>query len=634
MQFPAGDLLEQRKGGNNVFKALGQEIIRDRISAVIIVSNHQLEEHMFQGAVYFKNGEPSASITSSPNKQFSIEAFEEIERLAGEASSDVHFHEANVALIYEVIDQFPHSVLSYELDKQINEDEWWRAARLNTHHMKFDGDSHEQEFIELEFARKRNNNNRESIETVTLHRGEGYWFPSSSNIFIQPILEHFQSNSFTILSIICDSNRSPTIFDSIQLIDYKNQSEETFLSEVEKRCFGVDLGCIYIQDFEMASVVYGEQFALHILRDIIDFCRAQRFILFLSYDHELTDPRTSAKISQMANEIGPVDLRSWAEDVENIPFNIEHDLYSDDEQHWFEAQLELMVDVQESKMTTFTPQEGGSINLDEHDRNEILHSMKDALDGFTNPSIEGMSMVNNQPINEDNHVSSPQPWSVQPNEINRYEGRFVSESTPIGLTSNVEVPISIRSKKKDVPKKKPRQRGVQKQTVRKPAPQLPQTSVQPTSRKEIGQDGARFDDFKLPGIEIKKALTPQSIQHSVSQQERKLSSTPKRKQPMHVRSLEDVVLQPSTNSEPQFPPEMKTPFKLPQKNKETLQTFQAEPLNTSSMSPRESSSQKQYEKSIEEVSTAWEKSELKSLYKAQTLYDEKGKKLKAFKGGY
>ena len=185
-----------------------------------------------------------------------------------------------------------------------------------------------------------------------------------------------------------------------------------------------------------------------------------------------------------------------------------------------------------------------------------------------------------------------------------------------------------------MPKKKPRQRGVQKQTVRKPAPQLPQTSVQPTSRKEIGQDGARFDDFKLPGIEIQKALTPQSIEHSVSQQERKLSSTPKRKQPMHVRSLDDVVLQPSTNSEPQFPREMRTPFKLPQKNKETLQTFQAEPLNTSSMSPRESSSQKQYEKSIEEVSTAWEKSELKNLYKAQTLYDEKGKKLKAFKGGY
>ena len=54
VNLPRGDLLETRKGGLDVFRSLGQEIIRDNISAVVHFSHQSNKEHAYEGAVLQK----------------------------------------------------------------------------------------------------------------------------------------------------------------------------------------------------------------------------------------------------------------------------------------------------------------------------------------------------------------------------------------------------------------------------------------------------------------------------------------------------------------------------------------------------------------------------------------------------
>lgn len=625
MHLPTGDLLEKRRGGIDVLRTLGQEIIREKISAVLHIISDETDDSAFEGAIYFKNGQPHLSIASQLGESFGVDAFELIQIQAEKSNVTIAFHEANVALIYSVQDLYPPSVLLFDLisSEHIGSTDWWKNVRYQTHHMRFDTKDLAHDFASLEFSRKRNE--KQNTQLIRgLERGTAYSFPSIGQINIPPILGYLQQTGCHILEI---SNRpsSSTHFECIHVGQHQQHELQQILSTIEHSMFGVDFGCIFLLDFELFVVVHGELFALELLRSTVDLCRERRFTMFIGFDSDVLDQKTTAKVHQATNQLETTTIQMWAEHPEEMSLDSFHENYTDEEEHWFEAQLELMAQSDAS----FEPQntfglEGGSSKLSDELRAEVADSLKGALDSFSNPSIQNtQSSVD---------LSGLETWRSMSNHPHVQPGKFVSESKIYEDPNQHQISWkSMRTSSQNDKHKAVKIRKVQKQPQRKPNPVLPETKVQKSAPKEIGFRHTPIDELSLPEIKKPHKLPPNVIQESYERQER-LAPPQSSKLPLHMQGIGESLSNSDYASNASFPhTQAPSKLKFEDSPKEAIESHMAED-HSSLIASREKATYAQQKKSLDEISKKWAVDIKKSQSNAQVLYDEQGRKLKFFGG--
>lgn len=623
VHLPTGDLLEKRKGGTDVLRALGQEIIREKHSAVLHFMAEKEGESAFEGAIYFKNGLPNLAIASFHQDFFGIDAFELIQEISQLANCTISLHEANVALIYSVVDEHPKSVLKFEMEseEQLQSSNWWKNVRYQTHHMRFDTKDLAAEFAELEFSRKRNEKQHSQI-IQGLERGEAYSFPNDAQMNLPPILEYLQQSGCHILEI---SNQpiSSSHFEHVQVGLHHQHAMIGVLESIEHAMFGVEFGCIFLRDFELLSVVHGEFFALDFLRSTVDFCREQRYTLFISFDVDVLDQKTTAKLKQATTQLDPLTIRLWAEHPEEIPIHSLHEEYNDEEEHWFEAQLELMAQPEGALEPQFARSlEGGSSKVSDVLRAEVTDSLKGALKSFSNPSDSEVKLHADSTDFESFKSISNHP-NIQP-------GKYVSESKIYeGPHQNQTNWNNMRKTSTKDKKKNVKIRKVQMMPQRKPVPNLPETMMPNLAPKEIGFRHTPIDQLSMPDIKKPVKLPLRVIEASHERQERISTSQPP-KLPLHMQGIGESITNSDYVSNAKFP-QTQTPSKLKfdDSSKDAIQTHLAED-HSSPIPSREKSTYTQQKKSLDEISEKWALDVKKSQSNPQVLYDEKGRKLKFF----
>lgn len=623
VHLPTGDLLEKRKGGADVLRTLGQEIMREKHSAVLHFMTENESESAFEGAIYFKNGLPNLAIASFHQDFFGIDAFELIQERAQLANCTISLHEANVALIYNVLDEHPKSVLQFELesDEQLQSSNWWNNVRYQTHHMRFDTKDLAAEFASLEFSRKRNEKQHSQIHP-RFERGEAYSFPNVAQMNIPPILDYLQQSGCHILEI---SNRpiSSSHFEHVQVGLHHQHAMNGVLESIEHAMFGVEFGCIFLRDFELLSVVHGELFALELLRSTVDLCREHRFTLFISFDVDVLDQKTTAKLHQATTQLDPMTIRLWAEHPEEIPIHSLHDEYSEEEEHWFEAQLELMAQPEGALEPQFAiGLEGGSSKVSDELRAEVTDSLKGALKTFSNPS--------NSEVNLHADSTDFESWKSISNHPHIQPGKYVSESKiyedphQYQTTWNNMRKTSPKDKKMNV-----KIRKVQKMPQRKPVPSLPETMMPNLAPKEIGFRHTPIEQLSMPEMKKPHKLPQHVIEASHERQERISTSQPP-KLPLYMQGIGEGITNSDYISNATFP-QTQSPSKLKfdDSSKDAIQTHLAED-HSSPIPSREKSTYTQQKKSLDEISEKWALDVKKSQSNSQALYDEKGRKLKFF----
>lgn len=623
VQLPTGDLLEKRKGGADVLRTLGQEIMREKHSAVLHFMTENEGESAFEGAIYFKNGLPNLAIASFHQDFFGIDAFELIQERAQLANCTISLHEANVALIYNVLDEHPKSVLQFELesDEQLQSSNWWNNVRYQTHHMRFDTKDLAAEFASLEFSRKRKEKLHSQIHQ-RFERGEAYSFPNVAQMNIPPILDYLQQSGCHILEI---SNQpiSSSHFEHVQVGLHHQHAMNGVLESIEHAMFGVEFGCIFLRDFELLSVVHGELFALELLRSTVDLCREQRFTMFISFDVDVLDQKTTAKLHQATTQLDPLTIRLWAEHPEEIPIHSLHDEYSEEEEHWFEAQLELMAQPEGALEPQFAiGLEGGSSKVSDELRAEVTDSLKGALKTFSTPSDSEVNL----------HADSTdfESWKSISNHPHIQPGKYVSESKiyedphQYQTTWNNLRNTSTKDKKKNV-----KIRKVQKMPQRKPVPSLPETMMPNLAPKEIGFRHTPIEQLSMPEMKKPHKLPQHVIDASHERQERISTSQPP-KLPLYMQGIGEGITNSDYVSNAAFP-QTQSPSKLKfdEPSKDAIQTHLAED-HSSPIPSREKSTYIQQKKSLDEISEKWALDVKKSQSISQALYDEKGRKLKFF----
>ena len=625
VNLPRGDLLETRKGSHDVFRSLGQEIIRDKISAVVHFSQQLNEEDGYEGAVYFKNGEPHLAMVYREEPMFSLDAFEFLEHHSKEMDCKISLHEANVALIYEALDAFPNSVLHFdtESDQQNIDDQWWKSVRYQTHHMKFDSTDLEHEFVGLEFAQKRHSN-RSSHANVNLERGRSYSIPTHVQNTLSPILLHLQSYGFQVVEIL-NRQQSTSPFEHIFHSSKEHQDVEQLLEKIEEKFFGVQFGCVVLYEFELLSMVRGDLIALDILRNIADFCMESRHLFFVSFDTDLLDQKTTAKLQQVALSIDPVTLRSWSEEPDGIPVDGVFEDYDAEAEHWFEAQLEFMTHSDSQPSPERTEEfEGGSSQISDVQRAEVAQSLRGALDSFSNPSSSQLS-------NQDVHLNG-KDWKPYMMETDIIQGKFVSESK-VFSEEQVHADWQRRTTKtQPLPvRKEPKVRRVQKQGMRKPEPKLPPTPVSKITPKEISQRWEHIENFTLPSIK-KPHKFPESSINKAAEYQQNINEDALPKIPLEMRGLKDG-LNNSNFLEDASLPEPKGPRKLAFDSLSAIkESDEVNSLHKENKQTRNTARYAHEPKSIDEISKIWDASIKKRQEIRHTLYDERGNKLGKFGG--
>lgn len=625
VNLPRGDLLETRKGGHDVFRSLGQEIIRDNISAVVHFSQQSNEEQEYEGAVYFKNGEPHLAIVHRDETMFSLDAFEFLEHRSKEMDCKISLHEANVALIYETLDAFPNSVLHFDIEsnQQNIDDQWWKSVRYQTHHMKFDSTDLEEEFAGLEFAQKRQSN-RANDANVQLERGRSYSFPTPVQNTFSPVLLHLQSYGFQVVELL--HGQEPTSpFEHILYSSKEYQDAGLLLEKIEEKFFGVQFGCVVLHEFELLSMVQGELVALDILRNLSDYCMESRHVFFVSFDIDLLDQKTTAKIQQIAASIDAISLRTWSEEPDSIPIEGIFEDYDAEAEHWFEAQLEFMAHSDSMpSLENLEEFEGGSSQISDVQRAEVTQSLRGALDSFSNPSSSLQS--------QQNELLERKEWKPYMMQTNIIQGKFVSESK---VFSEEEIHAdwqrrTTNTKPKQV-RKKPKIRRVQRQTIRKPEPTLPPTSVSKITPKEIGQRWEHIENISLPSIKKPHKL-PESSINKAAEFQNNINDDALPKIPLEMRSIKDG-LNNSNIVEDASLPEPQRPRKLAFDSQSTFEdSSEAHSLHEKNIQTRNTATYAHQPKSIDEISNNWETTIKKSQSMRHTLYDERGNKLNKFGG--
>ena len=625
VNLPRGDLLETRKGSHDVFRSLGQEIIRDKISAVIHFSQQSNAEDEYEGAVYFKNGEPHLAIVHRAEPMFSLDAFEFLEHRSKEMDCKISLHEANVALIYETLDAFPNSVLHFDIEsnQQNIDDQWWKSVRYQTHHMKFDSTDLEDEFVGLEFAQKRHLN-RTSHANVNLERGRSYSIPTHVQNTLSPILLHLQSYGFQVVEIL-NRQQLTSPFEHILHSSKEHQDVVQLLEKIEEKFFGVQFGCVVLHEFELLSMVQGELIALDILRNIADFCMESRHLFFVSFDTDLLDQKTTAKLQQLATSIDAITLRSWSEEPDSIPIEGVFEDYDVEAEHWFEAQLEFMAHSDSLPSPERTEEfEGGSSQISDVQRAEVAQSLRGALDSFSNPSS---SLHSHQDA-----LLDGKDWRPYMMQTDIVQGKFVSESK---VFSEEQVDADWQRRTTKTPpspvRKEPKVRRVQKQTMRKPEPTLPPTPVSKITPKEIGQRWEHIENFSLPSIKKPHKLPESSINRAAEYQHN-INDDVLPRIPLEMRGLKDG-LNNSNFIEEASLPEPRGPRKLAFDDPSAFNdSNEANSLHKENNQTRNTATYAHEPKSIDEISKIWDASIKKSQAIRHTLYDERGNKLNKFGG--
>lgn len=625
VNLPRGDLLETRKGGHDVFRSLGQEIIRDKISAVVYFLQQTNKEDEYEGAVYFKNGEPHLAIVHREEPMFSLDAFEFLEHRSKEMNCKISLHEANVALIYETLDAFPNSVLLFDIesDQQNIDDQWWKSVRYQTHHMKFDSADLEDEFVGLEFAQKRQSN-RTSDADVNLERGRSYSIPTHVQNTLSPILLHLQSHGFQVVEIL-NRQQSTSPFEHILHSSKEHQDVGQLLEKIEEKFFGVQFGCVVLHEFELLAMVQGELIALDLFRNIADFCMETRHLFFVSFDTDLLDQKTTAKLQQIATSIDPITLRSWSEEPDSIPVDGVFEDYDAEAEHWFEAQLEFMA--QSDSLPSperFEEFEGGSSAISDVQRAEVTQSLRGALDSFSNPSSSSHS--------HQDALLDGKDWKPYMMQTDIIQGKFVSESK---VYSEEQVHADWQrqtTKTQSIPvRKEPKIRRVQKQTMRKPEPSLPPTPVSKITPKEIGQRWENIENLSLPSIKKPHKLPVSSI-NKAAEYQKNINDNALPKIPLEMSGLKDG-LNNSNFVEDASLPEPQAPRKLTFGTAKAFEdSNEAHSLHKENNQTRNTATYGHEPKSIDEISEIWDASIKKSQAMRHTLYDERGNKLSKFGG--
>jgi len=330
------------------------------------------------------------------------------------------------------------------------------------------------------------------------------------------------------------------------------------------------------------------------------------------------------------------DLDAWLEQPDDLwehPALLPAD---EDEERWIEAQLQHQQHDTGLSHTSVASFEGGSVEVNEHDRMEATQALGALVEQWPEQPAEQSAE-----LQDEVRVSPSQPSTWRPNIPASFnEGRFISEVLNDAPEVDPQPLPSIQKskvKKEAVAPTVPKLRTPQRMPRRSAPPSLPaiDPGLEALRSKAVAQSGAALPDWpasRRPSPEFRQ----ENMDGFTQRQERATDRQSRKSSPLQRSSLEANAVASTKIDTGKLPPVV-NPKKLPL----VAGNESVEPLSSTAIAipelpndkAREAAQCAQSKPTMEEIYQRWTTFDEEEGLESTALYNEKGEALERYKGG-
>lgn len=648
VNIPHGDLIEQRRGGVDVLRVLAGTLAAHEQSGAVALCppGRSLDEAAW---LLFRLGQPVMAFYESESLLEGLEALVAIEHDAMEVMTDVLLHELSMSDLRATMETFPESVLHLEhLKEGHSGEEWWSSVRLPSSSWRraLRPEDIESMALESEFAQRPPRQESSStgpqllpgsvylldspdphpmihLATETAQRGLPimgmFALPHAMTEITKQLPE---PQCFDLLS----SNNGYTLLSNV---DDMKKSVHNFLWSSER-------SLVLLDGLDRLGNAMGDNEMLNFFRSLVDLIRMEDHVMLCTTDLNLFDTPVQHGLLGECTVLEQSDLDAWLEQPDDLwehPALLPAD---EDEERWIEAQLQHQQHDTGLSHTSVASFEGGSVEVNEHDRMEATQALGALVEQWPEQPAEQSAE-----LQDEVRVSPSQPSTWRPNIPASFnEGRFISEVlNDAPEVDSQPLPSIQKSKVKQEAGTPtvPKLRTPQRMPRRSAPPSLPaiDPGLEALRSKAVAQSGAALPDWPAS-----RRSSPEFRQENMDgftqRQERATDRQSRKSSPLQRSSLEANAVASTKIDTGQLPPVV-NPKKLPL----PAGNQSVEPLSSTAIAipelpndkAREAAQCAQSKPTMEEIYQRWTTFDEEEGLESTALYNEKGEALERYKGG-
>ena len=647
VKIPHGDLIEQRRGGVDVLRVLAGTLAAHEQSGAVALCppGRTLDEAAW---LLFRLGQPVMAFYEGASPLEGLEALVAIEHDAMEVMTDVLLHELSVSDLRATMEAFPGSVLHLEHMKEGRSgDEWWSSVRLPSSSWRraLRPEDIESMALESEFA-QRPSRQTSSVIGSQLQPGSVYLLDSPDPHPMIHLATETAQRGLPIMGLfalphamteITKQLPEPQCFDVLSSNNgyaLLNDTDE-MKKAVHNFLWSSERSLVLLDGLDRLGNAMGDNEMLNFFRSLVDLIRMEDHVMLCTTDLNLFDTPVQHGLLGECTLLEQSELDAWLEQPDDLwehPALLPAD---EDEERWIEAQLQHQQHDSFLSQTSTATFEGGSVEVNEHDRIEATQALGALVEQWPEQEAES------QPETHDAESSpSSQPSTWRPNiPVAFNEGRFISEVlTDVPEAKQKPLP-SIRKRKvkqEAEPKTAPKVRTPQRMPRRGTLPSLPAINpgLDAQRSKAVAQSGAALPDWpasRRSSTEFRR----ENMDGFTQRQDRATDRQNRKTSPLQRKALEANAVASSTVITGQLPPVVnpKT-LALPAVN------GSVEPLSNAAVAipelpnekAREAAECAQSKPTMEEIYERWTTFDEDESMDSTALYNEKGEALERYKG--
>ncbi|MGB1865581.1 MAG: hypothetical protein ACPH8S_02890 [Poseidonia sp.] len=648
VNIPHGDLIEQRRGGVDVLRVLAGTLAAHEQSGAVALCppGRSLDEAAW---LLFRLGQPVMAFYESESLLEGLEALVAIEHDAMEVMTDVLLHELSMSDLRATMETFPESVLHLEHMKEGHSgEEWWSSVRLPSSSWRraLRPEDIESMALESEFA-QRPPRQESSATGPQLLPGSVYLLDSPDPHPMIHLATETAQRGLPIMGMfalphamteITKQLPEPQCFDLLSSnngytllsnVDDMKKSVHNFLWSSER-------SLVLLDGLDRLGNAMGDNEMLNFFRSLVDLIRMEDHVMLCTTDLNLFDTPVQHGLLGECTVLEQSDLDAWLEQPDDLwehPALLPAD---EDEERWIEAQLQHQQHDTGLSHTSVASFEGGSVEVNEHDRMEATQALGALVEQWPEqPAEQSAGLQDEVPA----PPSQPSTWRPNiPAPFN--EGRFISEV----LNDAPEVdPQPLPSIKKSKVKQEavapsvPKLRTPQRMPRRSAPPSLPaiDPGLEALRSKAVAQSGAALPDWPA-SRRSSPEFRRENMDGFTQRQERATDRQSRKSSPLQRSSLEANAVASTKIDTGQLPPVV-NPKKVPL----IAGNESVEPLSSTAIAipelpndkAREAAQCAQSKPTMEEIYKRWTTFDEEEGLESTALYNEKGEALERYKGG-
>ena len=648
VNIPHGDLIEQRRGGVDVLRVLAGTLAAHEQSGAVALRPPEstLDEAAW---LLFRLGQPVMAFYEGESPLEGLEALVAIEHDAMEIMTDVLLHEMSMSDLRATMEAFPGSVLHLEHTKAGSSgDEWWSSVRLPSSSWRraLRPEDVEAMALESEFAQRPSRQTSPKMG-AQLRPGSVYLLDSPDPHPMIHLATETAQRGLPIMGLfalphavteITKQLPEPHCFD---LLSSNNgytllNDEDEMKKAVHNFLWSSERSLVLLDGLDRLGNAMGDKAMLNFFRSLVDLIRMEDHMMLCTTDLNLFDTSVQHGLLGECTVLEQSELEAWLEQPDDLwehPALLPAD---EDEERWIEAQLQHQQHDSVSGQTPLASYEGGSVEVNEHDRIEATQALGALVEEWPEQLTQEQTEVRNA-------VRSPssEPSTWRPNIPAAFnEGRFISDVLADEPEADTNPQPTLRKKKvkqRAEPQSAPKLRTPQRMSRRGAAPTLPviDRGLDAQRSKAVARSGAALPDWPA-SPRSSPEFRQENMDGFTQRQDRAITNQNRTSSPLQRKALDANAVASSKVDTGQLPPVLNPKTVALPAGDDSV-----EPLSNSAVpipelpneKAREAAQCSQSKPTMEEIYQRWTTFDEEGSMDSTALYNEKGEALERYKGG-